>query len=104
MEGIPTCQHLIRTTSGGLCTWVRWATTKKACLDQNSSNTGLYKHFEAGCPAFSGDLSHLRWRLLDHVDTSLEQLDIAGHVWGAKCRFSECLRLKKQEDKWILLS
>ena len=79
----------------------RWASTKKACLDQNSSNTGMYKHFQSGCPAFSGDLSHLRWTLLDHVDTSLEQLGIAGHVGGVKCRCSECLRLKQQEDKWI---
>ena len=79
----------------------RWASTKKACLDQNSANTGLYKHFQSGCPAFNGDLTHLRWTLLDHVDTSTEQLDSAGHVGGAKCRCTECQRLKQQEDKWI---
>ena len=38
---------------------------------------------------------------MDYVDTSVEQLDIAGHQGGAKCRCSECLRLKTQEDKWI---
>ena len=115
IERISTCKHLRRTSSGGLFTCVRTlpascfmllqmcvrsASTEKACLDQNSSNTGLYKHFQSGCPAFSGDLSHLMWTLLDHDDTSLEQLDIAGHVGGAKCRCSECLRLKQQEDKW----
>ena len=29
----------------------RWAQTKKACLDGNNTNTGLYKHFSDGCPA-----------------------------------------------------
>ena len=39
----------------------RWASTKKACLDKDSSNTGLYKHFKTGCPADKedGDLGHL---------------------------------------------
>ena len=79
----------------------RWASTKKACLDQNNSNTGLYKHFLSGCPAGTGDLSHLRWTLIDFVDTSAEQLERAGHQGGAKCRCKECQRLKMQEDKWI---
>ena len=77
----------------------RWASTKKACLDQNNANTGLYKHFETGCPAGVGDLSHLRWTLVDYGDTSTEHLDIAGHQGGAKCRCSECTKLKNQEDK-----
>ena len=79
----------------------RWASTKKACLDQNNSNTGLYKHFVSGCPGGTGDLSHLRWTLVDFVDTSVEQLERAGHQGGAKCRCYECEKLKKQEDKWI---
>ena len=38
---------------------------------------------------------------MDYVDTSTDQLNIAGHEGGAKCRCSECLKLKQQEDKWI---
>ena len=55
-----------------------------------------------GCPAHvDGDLSHLKWTLLDSVDISVESLDNVGHVGGAKCRCSECTRLKTVEDKWI---
>ena len=81
----------------------RWASTKKACLDKNSINTGLYRHFRDGCPGDTGarDLSHLRWTLLDHLDTNTEKLDRAGHQGGAKCRCSECTKLKNCEDKWI---
>ena len=81
----------------------RWAQTKKACLDGNNTNTGLYKHFSDGCPAHAagGNLGHLRWTLVDHIVVTPEQLVIVGHQGGPKCRCSECLRLKKQEDKWI---
>ena len=79
----------------------RWAQTKKACLDRNSVNTGLYKHFRDGCPAFTGDLSHLNWTLVDHIDITEERLISVGHQGGAKCRCSECIRLKTVEDKWI---
>ena len=81
----------------------RWAKTKKACLDRNDASTGMYKHFMNGCPRHneSGDLSHLKWTLIDFVDTSTERLSKAGHQGGAKCRCSECERLKRQEDKWI---
>ena len=84
-----------------LCKVGHWASTKKACLYQNNTNTGLYKHFANGCPAHTRDLSHLRWTLVDYVDTSTDQLNIAGHESGAKCRCSECLKLKQQEDKWV---
>ena len=81
----------------------RWAQTKKACLDKNNSNTGLYKHFLEGCPADDGcsDLKHLKWTLVDHIVTSEDKLSRAGHQGGAKCRCAECLRLKATEDKWI---
>ena len=81
----------------------RWAKTKKACLDRNSNNTGLYKHFMDGCAGDtgSGDLKHLTWTLVAHMDTSDERLADAGHVGGAKCRCSECEKLKEIEDKWI---
>ena len=60
----------------------RWASTKKACNDGNSSNTGLYKHFMNGCPGNTGDgkLEHLRWTLVDSMDTTQEKLTTAGHV------------------------
>ena len=81
----------------------RWAQTKKACLDRNSINTGLYRHFRDGCPAHApgGTLSHLVWTLVDHIVVSEEQLLAVGHQGGPKCRCCKCLRLKKEEDKWI---
>ena len=81
----------------------RWASTKKACMDGNLSNTGLYKHFMTGCPEYqtNGDLSHLKWVLVDYLNTSAELLQQAGHVGGAKCRCTECQKLKELEDKWI---
>ena len=81
----------------------RWSSTKKACLDRNNSNTGMYKHFMTGCPADKGDgdLGYLVWTLIDFIDTSETILANAGHVGGPKCRCSECLRLKQAEDKWI---
>ena len=62
---------------------------------------GLYKHFEIGCPAGVRDISHLRWTLVDYMSssTSTEQLDIAGHLGGAKCCFSECIKLNAQMEK-----
>ena len=48
-----------------------------------------------------GNIAHLTWTLLDHVDTSEGRLANAGHQGGAKCRCEECLRLKNTEDKWI---
>ena len=80
-----------------------WANTKKACKDRNLTNTGLYKHFHEGCPTHleTGDLSHLTYTLLDYIDTSEEQLRVAGHTGGVQCRCSECQRLKDTEDKWI---
>ena len=65
----------------------RWASTKKACRDGNMDNTGLYKHFLNGCPADNGtgDLSHLRWTLVDFIETSVELLATAGNQGGAKC-------------------
>ena len=72
------------------------------CQDQISNNTGLYKHFMEGCPAHvDGDLSNLSWTILDSLNTSAERLDVAGHLGGARCRCSECTRLKMVEDKWI---
>ena len=81
----------------------RRASTKKACLDKNSSNTGLYKHFMNGCPGdrSDGQLQHLRWTLIDFMDTTQDKLTPVDHFVGPKCRCSECQRLKAIEDKWI---
>ena len=56
-----------------------------------------------GCPTHinTGNVAHLTWTLVDHVDTSEGRLATAGHQGGAKCRCEECLRLKSTEDKWI---
>ena len=76
---------------------------KKACLDSSSNNTGQYKHFLDGSPTHvhTGNLAHLTWTLVDHIDTSEGRLASAGHQEGTKCRCEECLRLKSTEDKWI---
>ena len=52
----------------------RWAQTKKACLNENSVNTGLYNQKNANC-----DLAHRRWTQVDQIDVTEEQLTNAGH-------------------------
>ena len=95
------CGLLYVGSTVDVCT--RWASTKKACLDQNSVNTGLYRHFRDGCPAYTGDrdLTHLRWTLIDHNDVTAEKLADAGHQGGAKCRCCQSEKLNDCEDKWI---
>ena len=93
------CQLIYVGSTTDVC--ARWAATKKACLDRNNDNTGMYKHFMNGCPNDHGDLKHIRWTLVDFLDTSAERLVRAGHLGGARCRCSECMRLKSVEDKWI---
>ena len=46
-------------------------------------------------------MKHLRWTILDFIDTTQEKLVRVGHQGGPKCRCSECQRLKNVEDKWI---
>ena len=81
----------------------RWASTKKACIDCDSVNTGLYKHFKNGCPAGNrgGELEHLRWTIIDFMETTTDRLSVAGHLAGPRCRCVECQKLKEIEDKWI---
>ena len=76
---------------------------KNSAIRRQETNTGLYKHFHDGCPAYQqhGDFNHLKITLVDHIDTSEEVLARVGHTGGVKCRCSECQRLKDQEDKWI---
>ena len=55
-----------------------------------------------GCPNDHGDLKkHIRWTLVDFLDASAEQLVREGHLGCARCRCSECMRLKAVEYKWI---
>ena len=81
----------------------RWAATKSACNKANSNSTGLYKHFQEGCPSDSGqEKENIRLTLLDFLDTTVEKLVSAGHISGPQCRCTECNKLKRIEDKWIL--
>ena len=81
----------------------RWAATKSACNKANSNSTGLYKHFQEGCPSDSGqEKDNIRLTLLDFLDTTVEKLVSAGHISGPQCRCTECNKLKRIEDKWIL--
>ena len=95
------CQMLYVGSTVDPCS--RWAQTKKACLDRNNTNTGLYKHFAEGCPTHleTEDVSHLTYTLLEHMDTSEEKLQRVGHGGGVSCRCKECEKLKNMEDKWM---
>ena len=96
-----SCHLLYVGSTNDVCR--RWSNTKSACLGRKMENTGLYKHFMQGCPKHleTGNVKHLTWTLVDHIDTSPEQLEDAGHSGGVGCRCSECQRLKDTEDKWI---
>ena len=97
-----SCQLLHVGSTSDVC--ARWSQTKKACQDSNRDNTTLYKHFQDGCPKHqeTGNIRHLNFTLLDHIQTSEERLTDAGHQGGAGCRCGECQRLKDCEDKWIM--
>ena len=61
----------------------RWAATKSACNKANSNSTGLYKHFQEGCPSDTGQgKDHIRLTLVDFFDTTVEKLSHAGHEGG----------------------
>ena len=95
------CQLLYVGSTTDVCK--RFANAKSACLGRKSSSTGLYKHFLEGCPTHlqTGDMRHVTITLLDHMDTSQEKLEDAGHTGGVQCRCGECEKLKDLEDKWI---
>ena len=81
----------------------RWASTKSACNKMNSNSTGLYRHFQEGCPSDTGpSKNHIRITLVDFLDTTEQLLDQAGHIGGPQCRCNQCDRLKRIEDKWIM--
>ena len=85
----------------------RWANTKSKC-NQIASNgrtkpgTGLEKHVSKGCSMYNGlELTNVKISLLEQFNTSEEKLKTANHGGGAGCQCSQCIILKKIEDKWI---
>ena len=65
--------------------------------------TGMYRHFMNGCLQDGGqEKDQLRLTLIDFLDTSKEKLLHCGHQPGPKCRCTECLKLLKTENTWIL--
>ena len=83
----------------------RWRNHKSSCNNGPCTSSGLSKHFtfNGGCPNDPGrEKETLVFTLVDYMDVSPEALVRAGHEGGAKCRCSECNRLKDLEDKFIL--
>jgi hypothetical protein len=63
----------------------------------------MYRHFMDGCPNDGGrEKDQLRLTLLDFLDTSEEKLLQCGHQAGPQCKCTECLKLLRTENKWIL--
>ena len=95
------CQLQYVGSTTDIC--ARWAAAKSACNKGTSNSTGLYKHFQEGCPSDGGsDKDQIRLTLIDFLDTSVPKLADAGHISGPQCRCTECNKLKRIEDKWIL--
>jgi hypothetical protein len=81
----------------------RWSSTKSACNRADSVCTGMYRHFMDGCPNDGGrEKDQLQLTLLDFFDTSEEKLLQCGHQAGPQCKCTECLKLLRTENKWIL--
>ena len=102
IEDIPCEKQIIGSTTDP---YNRWANHKSNCNKGPSKSTGLAKHFtlNEGCPNDPGrGKGTLNFVLVDFMDVSEEELRQAGHEKGAKCRCSQCSRLKDLEDQWIL--
>ena len=63
---------------------------------------GLAKHFkDGGCPNDPGrEKENLTFTLVDHLDTTQEELDAANHTGGVQCKCTICGKLKTLEDKF----
>ena len=71
-------------------------------MQQADYFTWLYNHFRDGCPNDDGaNKQAIRISLVDFMDTTPQKLREAGHKKG-NCVCSECDRLRKLENKWIL--
>ena len=97
--------HLIYTGSSQLPA-KRFLTHKSTCNSESSNSTGLSKHFKnGGCPNDQGrDKDTLVFTLVDHLDTTEDELQQAGHIRGPQCLCSVCQKLKELEDNFILKS
>ena len=82
----------------------RWSQHKSKANSEASNSTGLSKHFmNGGCPNDQGrDKRTLFINLVDHLDTTREELNNAGHEPGAKCKCCVCGKLKTLEDKFMV--
>ena len=84
----------------------RWANTKSKCKSiANNENTkpgtGLEKHIKKGCSQYGPELKSVKISLLEQFNTTEDKLKEANHGGGAGCQCSQCISLKKIEDKWI---
>ena len=80
----------------------RWANTKSKINSNKKPGTGLETHYKEGCSQNLGpDLASVRVTLLEHMDTTHENLLKSKHKPGPGCRCAECGKLKSMEDKWI---
>ena len=84
----------------------RFLRHKSSCTSESSHSTGLSKHFlNGGCPNDMGKgKENLTFTLVDHLDTTEAELQLAGHTPGAQCRCSLWMQLKQLEDQFILRS
>ena len=82
----------------------RFSSHKSQCNSMTSKSSGLAKHFIDGrCPNDPGrEKENLVFTLVDHLDTTQDELETAGHVGGTKCKCRICGKLKTLEDKFIL--
>ena len=78
--------------------------SKSQANSMSSNSSGLAKHFkDGGCPNDPGrEKENLVFTLVDHLDTTQEELDRAGHIGGTKCKCTVCAKLKTLEDQFIL--
>ena len=84
----------------------RFSSHKSQANSMTSKSSGLAKHFkDGGCPNDPGrEKENLTFTLVDHLDTTEEELQLAGHIRGPQCRCDICQKLKSLEDKFILRS
>ena len=71
-----------------------------------SESSGLAKHFkDGGCPKPNEpgrEKENLTVTLVDHLDTTQEEIDAANHTGGVQCKCTICGKLKTLEDKFIV--
>ena len=84
----------------------RFLNHRSCCNSEKSNSSGLAKHFaNGGCPNDLGrEKDTLIFTLVDYLDTTEEELQLAGHIRGPQCRCDICQKLKSLEDKFILRS